>query len=230
MLSTFQLAPTSISGRASEVRILAGSLMTLLNLAESELERSPDAAKATIARASSMLRVEIDREMPQTQGRGADRPLLPWQARRVREYIDSNLGKRILIADLSDIARRSPAHFARSFKQTFGQSPHDYLVRRRIERATLLMRTSEESLCDIAVMCGFTDQAHLCRQFRQRVGQSPGAWRRERCEPESQATVRLTAAPCSPEIRTPTAHRTSGPRHGLAAARNGYSQVSKTSG
>jgi AraC-like DNA-binding protein len=106
-------------------------------------------------------------------------PLLAWQSRRVREYIDAHIGTRILIADLSDAARRSEAHFARGFKQTFGRTPHAYVMQRRIEFACHLMRVSLDSLGAIAAACGFTDQAHFCRLFRRYMSQSPGAWRRE---------------------------------------------------
>jgi len=174
-------APTPVETSFSEMRALVGSIMTLLDIAKMELDKSPEAAKATIARASSLLRVEIDRETP-SSNHGVGRPLLAWQACRVREYIDAHIGERILISDLSRIAQRSDAHFARAFKQTFGQTPHAYLVRRRVEHASHLMRVGDESLSNIALMCGFTDQAHLCRLFRQCIGQTPAAWRRERCE------------------------------------------------
>jgi len=111
--------------------------------------------------------------------------LLPWQSRRVREFIDGRIGTRILISDLSAIAKLSESHFARAFKSTFGQTPHAYLVRRRVELASQLMRAGGNSLSDIALTCGFSDQAHLCRLFRRCIGQSPAAWRRARCEPHA---------------------------------------------
>ena len=124
----------------------------------------------------------MDSILPATHTAAPTRPLLAWQSRRVREYIDAHISTRILISDLSDAARRSEAHFARGFKQTFGQTPHAYVMRRRIEFACHSMRVSEDSLGDIAAACGFTDQAHFCRLFRRYLGQSPGAWRREHCE------------------------------------------------
>jgi AraC-like DNA-binding protein len=136
----------------------------------------------------------MDSILPPTPTATPTRPLLAWQSRRVREYIDAHIGTRILISDLSDAARRSEAHFARGFKQTFGQTPHAYVMRRRIEFARHLMRVSEDSLGDIAAACGFTDQAHFCRLFRRYVGQSPGAWRRERCEPREHGDAPLTSA------------------------------------
>jgi AraC-like DNA-binding protein len=105
--------------------------------------------------------------------------LLRWQSRRVREFIEANIGGTIRVRDMSEIAQRSVSHFSRAFKITFGEAPHTYLVRRRIEMASELLLASEHSLCGIALRCGFADQAHLTKQFRQWVGASPAAWRRE---------------------------------------------------
>jgi len=96
----------------------------------------------------------------------------------VRTFIDRNLHRTIHTQDLSAVARRSPAHFSRSFKLTFGEPPHAYVVKRRLEKH--LMITSSASLSEIALSVGFSDQAHLCRLFRQAFGQSPASWRRER--------------------------------------------------
>jgi AraC-like DNA-binding protein len=84
------------------------------------------------------------------------------------------------------IARRSKAHFSRKFKQAVGESPHAYVVRRRLERACHLMITSVASLSKIALSAGFSDQAHLCSLFRQAFGQSPAGWRREREIPSEE--------------------------------------------
>jgi AraC family transcriptional regulator len=106
----------------------------------------------------------------------------------VRAFIDSNLHRAIHIRDLSAVARRSPAHFSRKFKVAVGESPHAYLMRRRLERACYLMMTSAASLSEIALSVGFSDQAHLCRLFRQAFGQSPANWRHERGDPSEAAS------------------------------------------
>jgi AraC family transcriptional regulator len=98
----------------------------------------------------------------------------------VRSFIDRNLHRTIHASDLSTVARRSTAHFSRSFKQAFGEPPHAYVVRRRLEEACHLMLTSPGSLAEIALSVGFSDQSHLCKLFRQAFGQSPATWRRER--------------------------------------------------
>ncbi len=157
---------------------LANSLAQLLETARREFERDSEAAKASLATASTILQAEIER----CSGANGSTTggLAAWQILRVRAYIESNLHQTIHIRDLSAVARRSPAHFSRKFKLAVGESPHAYLVRRRLERACHLMMTSAEPLSEIALSVGFSDQAHLCRLFRQAFGQSPANWRRER--------------------------------------------------
>ena len=156
---------------------LANNMAELLETAKRELERDREAAKASLATASSILRSEIERR---SRAKGA-RPgaLAPWQIARVRAFIDENLHRTIHAKDLSAVAQRSTAHFSRSFKQAFGEPPHAYVVRRRLERACHLMITSSASLSEIALSVGFSDQAHLCKLFRQAFGQSPSSWRRD---------------------------------------------------
>jgi AraC-like DNA-binding protein len=161
-----------------ELHALVSSVMALLNTAERELDGDREAARASISRASSLLRVEINRDFEHDPSRR--RALLGWQIRRVSDYVDAHLSRKILVADLSAIVHRSEAHFARAFKKTFGLSPHAYVLRRRMEKASHLMLVSDDSLSDIAAACGMTDQAHLCNIFRQMTGQTPAAWRRER--------------------------------------------------
>ena len=98
---------------------------------------------------------------------------LAWQVRLVRDYIDSHIARRVLVADLC-----SDAHFSRSFKRTLGEPPHAFVVRRRVELAAQYMLTTDQSLSDIALRCGFRDQAHLPKHFRQSAGQPPGISRR----------------------------------------------------
>jgi transcriptional regulator GlxA family with amidase domain len=94
---------------------------------------------------------------------GSRNSLLEWQIRRVREYIDAHIGSRVLVSDLSHIAQRSEARFTRAFERTFGETPHAYLTRLRLELASRVMLATNTPLTDIALTCGFTDQAHLRR-------------------------------------------------------------------
>lgn len=105
---------------------------------------------------------------------------LAWQVRRVVEYINDHIAGRILVADLCVLLELSEGHFSRSFRVTFGEPPHAFVSRRRLELAAHHMIHTDASLSEIALLCGFSDQAHLCRRFRQVSGQTPAAWRRAR--------------------------------------------------
>jgi AraC family transcriptional regulator len=188
-----QLAATVKTGAVPQSDIglqfdsLASSLAKLLETARREIDGDREAAKASLVTASSILQSEIDRR---SSGNGA-RPgaLASWQIARVQAYIDENLHRSIVARDLSAVARRSPAHFSRSFKKAFGEPPHAYVVRRRLERACQFMVATSESLSEIALNVGLSDQAHLCRLFRRAFGQSPSTWRRERMIPEQSRKV-----------------------------------------
>jgi AraC family transcriptional regulator len=155
---------------------LANNMFELLKTAKREIERDREAAKASLAAASSILQSEIQRRS-RAKGAGPG-ALAAWQIARVRSFIDENLHRTIHAKDLSAVAQRSTAHFSRSFKQDFGEPPHAYVVRRRLERACHLMTSSSASLSEIALSVGFSDQPHLTRLFGQAFGRSPSNWRR----------------------------------------------------
>jgi AraC-like DNA-binding protein len=157
---------------------LAKSLAKLLEMARRELHSDREAAKAWLVTASSILQLEFER----SAGVNGSRPgaLAGWQIARVRAFIEENLHSKIVTKNLSAVAQRSPAHFSRSFKRTFGEPPHAYVIKRRLERACHLMITTSESLSEIALSVGFSDQSHLCRLFQRAFGQSPSTWRRKR--------------------------------------------------
>jgi transcriptional regulator GlxA family with amidase domain len=106
--------------------------------------------------------------------------LARWQLQRVRAEIEANLSETISNRQLADCVRLSQFHFARAFRQSMSMSPQSYVLRRRIERAVHLMLSTDATLCEIAVDCGFSDQSHLTRRFVEALGAAPRAWRRER--------------------------------------------------
>lgn len=97
----------------------------------------------------------------------------------VTGYIDAHLDLNIRTDTLAAIAQLSPFHFSRAFKQSFGLAPHEYLLRRRIERATRLLRDTKLPLSEIALAVGFSDHSHFSRLFRRETGVPPSAIRTE---------------------------------------------------
>jgi AraC family transcriptional regulator len=152
-------------------------VIALLDAAIGHLHQE-QAAHGAILEATSLLRRQVD--PPPVEGAADDGKarLLAWQARKVLDYIDGHITSRVLVTDLCALVRRSEAHFSRSFRGTFGYSPHAFVVRRRVELAAKYMLHTDMSLSDIALGCGFVDQAHLCKHFRVVTGETPAAWRR----------------------------------------------------
>ena len=154
-------------------------VITLLETALGRLQNQVHPAQGTLREATSLLRQQIDPPVATEAPDGRER-LLAWQARKVRDYIDSHITRPVLVADLCALVQRSEAHFSRSFRGTFGYAPHAFVIRRRVELAARYMLKTDMSLSDIALGCGFVDQAHLCKHFRRVMGESPAAWRRVR--------------------------------------------------
>ena len=117
--------------------------------------------------------------------------LARWQARRALAHIEENLGSKIAIRELAGLVAFSKSHFSRAFKRSLGLSPMAYVTRRRVERAKILMISTDAQLTEIALACGFADQSHLNRSFRRVVGVSPGVWRRTTAEIDDGASVGL---------------------------------------
>ena len=106
--------------------------------------------------------------------------LATWQTRKVMAHVEDNLSRRIPVQELARLLGLSASHFCRAFKCTFGTSPRQYVLRRRIEVAQGLMLTTAEPLSSIAVSCGMCDQSHFTRSFHRIVGETPYTWRRTR--------------------------------------------------
>ena len=181
-----QIPDESTAASVDQLRSLVAELFMALN---ETLREERTNAEERLQRAAGMLGTLQARDAGDTPARrppGTTSPggLAPWQVRRVLAYVEANLAKSIRNGDLADVARLSPFHFNVSFRKSVGDSPHEYIIRRRIERAQGLMLSTDASLSEIAITCGHADQAHFTRLFKRVVGESPGAWRRARCEPK----------------------------------------------
>ena len=138
-------------------------------------------AKSQVKVAAAMLRGYTDNSSADGTHAATSsdtRSLAPWQTRKVKEFIDASLDSTIRLRDCASKARLSASYFSHAFKATFGTTVCDYIRRRRVERAQQLMLLSTDPLSQIALACGFADQAHYCRVFRDVVGLSPNVWRR----------------------------------------------------
>jgi AraC-like DNA-binding protein len=105
--------------------------------------------------------------------------LAAWQERRAKELMSANLQGDVSTGDLARECSLSAGHFARAFRHSTGLSPHQWLVRCRIDKAHGLLRDGRLSLAEIARACGFADQSHFTKAYTRLRGISPGAWRRQ---------------------------------------------------
>lgn len=99
---------------------------------------------------------------------------------QVLDYIDANLADSdISLAMLSQLVGLSGCYFSRRFKQATGLAPHQYVIRRRVERAKGLLRQCQLSIAQVALECGFSSQSHFHGTFRKLAGTTPGCYREE---------------------------------------------------
>ena len=96
---------------------------------------------------------------------------------RARDAIDRAFAQPLDIANLAQVANVSEAHFIRTFRGTFGETPHRYLQRRRVERAMFKLSETERTITDICFDVGFSSLGTFSRTFREIVGVSPSVYR-----------------------------------------------------
>ena len=96
---------------------------------------------------------------------------------RAKDLADARYAEPLTVADLARAARLSPAHFSRQFNRAFGESPHQYLLTRRLERAAALLRTTDASVADICCAVGLTSVGSFTTSFRRMHGCTPQAYR-----------------------------------------------------
>jgi AraC-like DNA-binding protein len=101
-----------------------------------------------------------------------------WRLKRAIEYIDARLAEPIRLADVAAATGLTRMHFAAQFRAATGQSPHEFLLQRRIERAQEMLVNSGVALVDVALSVGFQSQSHFTSVFKRFAGQPPQAWRR----------------------------------------------------
>ena len=176
--------PSELSMRSdgSLARAMAPStrdlLARLVDVATAAADNDRAEAKYTLEKALAML----------ISSRGSDKGrfahasrggLAPWQARRVAGHVREHIGTHLRASYLATLVKLSNSHFNRAFKVSFQDTPSVYIMRQRIRLAQDIMLTTSHPLSQIALQCGWCDQAHFSRMFRRFVGQSPRRWRRQ---------------------------------------------------
>ena len=100
--------------------------------------------------------------------------------KRVLEYIDANVGRNIALSELAGVVDMSLYYFAVLFRQSTGLSPHQYVLKQRVNRAKELLRNPKLSVLDVSISVGFEQQNNFARAFRRVIGISPTQFRRDR--------------------------------------------------
>src|SRR5438046_9275343 len=96
---------------------------------------------------------------------------------RARDTMDRSFAQPLDVCALARVAHVSEAHFSRQFRATFGETPHRYLQRRRVERAMELLRETGRPVAEIRLDVGFNSLGTFSRTFREIVGEAPSAYR-----------------------------------------------------
>jgi len=91
--------------------------------------------------------------------------------------MDRHYSEPLDVPAVAEVAHISPAHFSRTFRHVFGETPHRYLQRRRVERSMFLLRETDRSVTDICLDVGFTSLGTFSRTFREIVGETPSQYR-----------------------------------------------------
>jgi AraC family transcriptional regulator len=103
--------------------------------------------------------------------------LSPAKLRSVKAFVNENLANALSLADIAGLVQMGPCHFARAFKESTGLSPHQYVLRRRIDRAVEMLKDERSSLAGIAYDLGFSSQGHFTTVFRKFTGTRPTNFR-----------------------------------------------------
>ena len=131
---------------------------------------------------------------------------------RARDLADRSYSEPLDLEALARTAHVSPRHFSRSFRSTFGETPHQYLLTRRLERARHLLRTTDLSVAGICLEVGFTSVGSFTTTFRRRVGVSPTEYRRANAGPSPADRIPLCFAMAWARPRQEGAFREDGGR------------------
>src|ERR1700728_758799 len=113
----------------------------------------------------------------------------PARLRRIRELVHAKMEDELSLDEMAQSVGLSKAHFARMFRKSTGQTPHQFVLRQRMERAKALLRAPGARVLDVAVACGFKTQQHFAQVFRDLWGVSPTEYRQDRFDSQPEFTL-----------------------------------------
>jgi transcriptional regulator GlxA family with amidase domain len=187
-------------GQVADERTIAVQLQPVIDtilasLREGQRFAQRDVALTLPASGGTTLVVSVRAELPRVEKtlQPGSRGLDARQLRLVDGAIAESIGEPISVSMLSSVAGLSRSHFSRAFRASVGRTPHEHVVRVRIDRAMELMRTTKRPLSDIAVATGFSDQAHFSNKFRRFTGLTPSRWRAVHGHGAAQPTTPVPA-------------------------------------
>jgi AraC family transcriptional regulator len=152
---------------------VSAEAVKLLDAVRHAMEVNPEAACAAALRLVALFTPPAPATAAVAHG-----GLAPWQQRRIDRYVRDHLEQSIRVEELAAQVSLSVSHFCRAFKESFDDTPHAYIIRLRLALAQEMMLATADQLSQIALACGFANQAHLSKLFRHVVGEPPNVWRR----------------------------------------------------
>lgn len=156
-----------------DCRMIASGLQELCGQAENDDDIFAMMAEGWAIQTLAALR-RLNRMPLDADHRGG---LTPANLRRIRDFVEANLGRAIGLADLAALAGVSTRHFIRAFSESTGNTPHQYVIARRIDRAKCLLAEDGHSLTDIALAIGFSHSQHFASAFKKHTGLCPSHFR-----------------------------------------------------
>jgi AraC family transcriptional regulator len=113
----------------------------------------------------------------------------PARLRRIKDLVHAKLEDELSLDEMAESVGLSTAHFARMFRKSTGETPHQFVLRHRLERARAMLRAPDARVLDVAVACGFKTQQHFAQVFRDLWGVSPTEYRQDRVDSQSELTL-----------------------------------------
>jgi AraC family transcriptional regulator len=120
--------------------------------------------------------------------------------RRIKEFVDAKMDDDLTLCAMAQSVELSTAHFSRMFRKSTGETPHQFLLRHRVERAKEMLRSADARVMDVAVACGFKTQQHFAQIFRRVSGASPTEYRQEFLGHEEATGARETCSQDMPPL------------------------------